>query len=103
MKDVNADNTVFEYTFNDFYLTAFLICEHSKLEKIIVVDKAKKKCGFVLKSNQELEPIIRDYFNDRLTVNPQKYKDKIISLKSLLHETKNKEGLNADLEENKNG
>jgi hypothetical protein len=103
MENVNADNKGLEYTFNDFYLTAYLICGHAKLKKIVVVDKAKKKCGFVLESLNELEPVIRDYFNDKLTVNPQKYKDKIVSLKSLLHETKNKEGLNTDMEENKNG
>lgn len=99
MEDVNANNNRFEYTLNDFYLTAFLICGHAKLEKIIVVDKAKKKCAFVLRAKAELEVVIRDYFNDRLTVNPQKLKDKIVSLKSLLHETKNREGLNTDTEE----
>ena len=99
MDNVNANiDNGFEYDFNDFYLTAFLICEHAKLEKIVVVDKAKKKCKFVLRAKTELEPIIKDYFNDRLSVNPQKYKDKIISLKSLLHETKNREGLNTNEE-----
>jgi len=96
MKDENANG--FEYTFNDFYLTAFLICEHAKLEKITIENRAKKKCGFVLSTKIELEPIIRDYFNGGRLVDPQKYKDKIIALKSLLHETKNKEGLNADSE-----
>ena len=106
MKNVNANRVDgFEYSFNDFYLTAFLICEHAKLEKIVVTDTAKKKCEFVLVAKTELESTIRDYFNDKLTVNPQKYKDKIISLKSLLHETKNKEGLNTNTaqEEVKNG
>ncbi len=72
-----------------FLSYSFLICEYAKLEKIEVVDREKKKCSFVLQAEEELEPIVRDYFNDKLNVNPQKYKDKIISLKSLLHEKKN--------------
>lgn len=97
--NVNADSNGFEYTLNDFYLTAFLICGFAKLEKIVVVDREKKKCGFVLHSKTELDQTIRDYFNDRLRVNPQKFKDKIVALKSLLHETKSREGLNNNNED----
>lgn len=99
MDNVNADGFKLEYTFSDFYLTAFLICDHARLEKINIIDKAKKKCGFVIKAKVELESIIRDYFNDKLVVNPQKFKDKIIALKSLLHETKNKLNSNENVEE----
>lgn len=89
MNNTNADIT-FQYKFSDFHLTAFLICEHAILEKIEVVDKEKQRCLFILRSKEELELIIKDYFNDKLLINPQKFKDKIISLKSLLHETKDK-------------
>ena len=102
MDNVNADSFKFQYEFSDFYLTAFLICEHAKLEKIKVVDVEKQRCLFVLQAKQELEKIVKDYFNDRLFINPQKYKDKIISLKSLLHETKSKNKINENSEENTN-
>lgn len=105
MKNVNADiKDGFEYTFNDFYLTAFLICGYAKLEKIVLIDIEKQRCEFVLRTQIEIDSIVRDYFNDRLMVNPQKLKDKIIALKSLLHETKNraKEKINTDAQEKTN-
>lgn len=100
MNNVNADSFKFQYEFSDFYLTAFLICEYAKLEKIKIVDVEKQRCIFVLQAKQELEKVIKDYFNDKLFVNPQKFKDKIISLKSLLHETKDKSKINEDTKEN---
>jgi len=99
-ENIDANAPFFEYEFRDFYLTAFLLCECAQLEKVRVVDKKKSKCVFVIKSQKEVESVIRDFFNDKALINPQKYKEKIISLKSCLHEAKQKvEEENANAEE----
>jgi len=97
MENKNKDSYKYEYAFSNFYLTAFLTCEHAHLVKIVMVDKNKKKCEFILRSNVELEPIARDYFNGKIKIDPQKHKEKIVALKSALHEVLEKNG------DNKNG
>ena len=75
------------YSFKDFYLTAFLLCGFAELIKIRDSEDGLY-CIFDLRSKVNVEQIIRDYYNDRMLINPALHKRKIIDLKSALYEHK---------------
>ena len=80
-----AQKETFEYVFKDLYITAFLLCKGGEMKKVECDKKNKNVKLFTLVFKQEIEKILKDYYNEKALVNPKQYKNKIQDLKSMIN------------------
>ena len=73
------------YQMTDFYITAYLLCSGCQLLGIKRQQAKKQKCVFVLRSEEDIETLIKDYYNDNAQVNPKAFKTKIQDLKAMIY------------------
>lgn len=81
MKTNDTSSTGFSAS--DLYLTAYLIT--CGLELLTTKSNPTRRLEFVLKDSPTRAQLVQDYYSDKARVNPLKFKNAIVNLKSLIH------------------
>jgi len=78
MKDVNAKTY---YQSKDQYLATLLFCLDIPLEK---TERKGSIVFFVFQNKGRCEEIIKDYYQNKLNINPKKFVDSLNTIRSLI-------------------
>lgn len=106
MDIINKCKRPFIYELVDFYLVAFLMCKQTLLysqnselvyveldAKIKDIKSHPEKRGtriFVLELIDEIEEVIKHYYNNRVMVSPKELSQNVRDLKSIIYQYKEK-------------
>ncbi len=71
------------FSASDLYLTAYLIT--CGLELLTTKSNPTRRLEFILKDAPGRAQLVQDYYSDKAQVNPLKFKNAIVNLKSLIH------------------
>jgi len=72
-----------DFSATDLYLVAYLIT--TGLELLTTKSNTSRRLEFVLKDSPTRAQLVQDYYSDKARVNPLKFKNAIVNLKSLIH------------------